>query len=170
MTIARTIPLTQEFLKEILYYDSETGIFTWKIKKAQCAIIGERAGSVNSGGYRKIMLNNKSYPEHQLAWMLFYGEHPNGEIDHINHKKDDNRISNLRSVSHSENVRNKPKMKNNTSGYNGVTWCKQKTKWQAYIRINKILKHLGFFSNKNEAIIARKEADMKYGFHAQHGI
>ncbi|MDA6380520.1 HNH endonuclease signature motif containing protein [Escherichia coli] len=69
-----------------------------------------------------IMINGKAYPAHRLAWLIVYGTMPDGFIDHINRVRTDNRISNLRLVTHSENMQNRKIQKNNKSGYRGVSW------------------------------------------------
>lgn len=84
------------------------------------------------------------------------------QVDHINHKRFDNRKCNLRVCSHTENQWNKGLKSNNTSGVVGVVWNKRKQKWMARIGINKQDIFLGYFTDKNDAIQARKEAEEKY--------
>lgn len=84
------------------------------------------------------------------------------QVDHINHNMLDNRKSNLRICTHKENMMNRPKVKNNTSGYTGVTWHKQWKKWMASISVNGGKIHLGYFSDKEEAAKAFKAAAKKY--------
>lgn len=80
------------------------------------------------------------------------------QVDHINRNKLDNRKSNLRSVTQSQNDFNKPLAIHNTSGYKGVHWHKNKRRWIA--RIGN--KWLGTFSSKTEAIHARRSAEFVY--------
>ena len=151
--------LTQEELKEILDYYPETGIFRWKSNRANNKIkVVDIAGTLNYNGYRYIRMNGENYREHRLAWFYVYGHWPEKEIDHINGMKTDNSIENLREASRSENNMNKPKQINNTSGYKGVCWHKAAQKWQAHIKINKKLKHLGLFDSPEEAYAAYCEA------------
>jgi hypothetical protein len=86
-------------------------------------------------------------------------------VDHINRNKLDNRKSNLRIANHSINSINRNNPKNNTSGRKGVCWDKRKNRWKAYIKLNQVMKNLGRFKNKNDAINARISAEKKY-----HGI
>ena len=86
----------------------------------------------------------------------------NKSIDHKNHKKYDNRKSNLRKASASQNQMNATKRSDNTSGFTGVSWDKNKNKWIAYIAINGKQEYLGAFNKKENAINARKEAEDKY--------
>ena len=83
-------------------------------------------------------------------------------IDHKNHKQYDNRKSNLRKANASQNQMNASKRSDNTSGFTGVSWNKEKKKWTAYIAIDGIQKYLGSFQNKKDAIKARKHAEEKY--------
>ena len=74
------------------------------------------------------------------------------QIDHINHIKDDNRIENLRIVNRSQNCQNKPKQKNRSSIYKGISWFKRDKKWQAHIQLNGKRKNLGYFDDEIEAV------------------
>lgn len=89
--------LTQEELKEILHYDYASGEF-WRLKN------GRKVGTSSGNNYGRIEINGKKHPTSRLAWLYVYGYWPTQEIDHINRKKWDNRIVNLRDVSHSENM------------------------------------------------------------------
>lgn len=86
----------------------------------------------------------------------------NMQIDHINHKKNDNRKSNLRIVTANQNMMNRPKPLNNTSGIVGVRSNKEKSKWVSNIRYNNKLIHLGYFNVFEDAVKVRKEAEEKY--------
>ena len=94
--------------------------------------------------------------------------------DHINHDKTlDNRKSNLRPATKSEQSQNTGMFKNNTSGIKGVGWDKLHQKWRAYIGINHKTIYLGLFADKNDAIKTRLEAELKYfsdGFEPQRHL
>jgi len=105
---------------------------------------------------------------HRLAFYYVLGWCPE-EVDHINHVRDDNRWINLRAASKQENHRNRKLDTNNKSGFNGVTWYKNYSKWLACIGIGGKQINLGYFENKDDAIAARKAANIKYGFHPNHG-
>lgn len=79
--------------------------------------------------------------------------------DHIDRKPWNNRRYNLRPATQFDNSKNASVPKNNTSGYIGVSWNKQKNKWNAYIMVNYKKKSLGTFVNKEDAIVARLKAE-----------
>jgi hypothetical protein len=146
--------LNQTELKINLSYDPATGIFTWlKNIKTTGVSAGDIAGTC-SQGYQVIKVNGTQYRAHRLAWLYVTGEMPEQQIDHINNHRSDNRFSNLRLASHSENMMNTSKFKNNTSGYKGVSWHKQAEKWQAKIQANGKRLSLGVFDTAIEAFNA----------------
>jgi len=164
--------LTQEYLRSILKYDLLTGNFTWIVNRNSKARKNTIAGFINNNKgkkYRHIMINYKMYKAHRLAFLYVLSEFPSYQVDHINGDGTDNRWINLRPVTSKENRRNQKLHSTNTSGYVGVTWNKHKGKWQAGIGINNKLIYLGSFLDIRGAIKARKEANIKYGFHENHG-
>ncbi len=154
--------LTAECLRSVLHYDQETGIFTWKVSTSRRVKVGDVAGSQNGGGYLQISVQSRLQLAHRLAWLYIHGSWPKDQIDHINRIRTDNRISNLREVSHKQNMQNRSKPSTNTSGHTGVRWNKQRSKWQAYIMHNRKHLHLGYFSILEEAVAARKAAEKLY--------
>jgi hypothetical protein len=93
---------------------------------------GEIAGSSHNAGYRQITINRKKYLVHRLIWVYHYGEMPT-QIDHINGKRSDNRVENLRECSYSQNNGNKRMNRNNTSGCKGVFLDKRDGFWFVYV-------------------------------------
>lgn len=92
------------------------------------------------------------------------------QVDHINHNRQDNRWINLREVNNTNNIKNCSLSKNSVTKINGVNLIKTTNKYRAYITVNKKQIHLGVFDDINDAIAARKQADIDYGFHVNHGI
>lgn len=157
-------------LLEHLRYDKDTGHFYW-IKKTSSASrvnVGDKAGSIDRKGYTKIIFNGKSYCAHRLAWLFVYGEWPEDQIDHINRKKSDNRISNLRQATNQINHKNKPLQANNTSGHSGIT--RRYGGWRVRIGVDGKRVHGGDFKDLQEAIAARDLLKQRYGFHENHGV
>lgn len=138
-------------LFDYLNYDPQTGVFTWKVNAARGEKIGDIAGNVNHRGYRSIWINGLQFFAHRIAWAMSYGEWPELDVDHINQNKSDNRICNLRHASRSENMFNRGKNKNNTSGIKGVVFCKQTGKWRAQMMMNRKSVNIGRFATKEQA-------------------
>jgi len=146
--------LTQERLKELLHYNPETGVFTRACNKAYTKK-GDVAGYSDRKGYVIIGLDRKQFKAHRLAWLYVYGYLPNSEIDHINRVKNDNRIVNLRIACGYENTQNvaSPRV-NNTTGFLGVHWHKEKQKFVASIAAYGKRMHLGQYDTAEEASVA----------------
>lgn len=153
-----------------LLYDRDTGILIWKISPAKNVKAGTIAGSKTNRGYLVVNMRGRRVLAHRLAWELTYGPIPDGkEVDHINHNRLDNRISNLRLVTRQTNLRNQSQYKNNTSGATGVCYDKNSNKWRAHITIDGVTKSLGRYNDLESAISARKAAELENGFHENHG-
>lgn len=161
--------MTPEYLNSILDYNTETGELTYKIDRSPSTKKGSKAGCISSRDkYMVIVIDGNKYFSHRIIWFMMTGEWP-GQIDHINHIRWDNRWCNLREVAHQDNHRNKPLQSNNKSGYHGVGWDKERSKWGAAIKVSGKKIQLGRFKTKEEAIQARKQAEIEYGFHGNHG-
>lgn len=174
--------ITQDYLKECLYYNEYSGEFVWRkrpeshFKNIKIAsningkMSGAKAGHARKTGYIFIAIDGHLYQAANLAWLYIHGERPNGVIDHIDRNPKNNSIVNLRDVSNTENMKNKSKAKNNKSGFTGVYWSSGAKKWAACVGSNGEKMHLGYFDKKTEAMKARKQANRKHNFHPTHGI
>lgn len=158
-----------ERVNELLEYNKDTGVFTWVAKTSNLSRveIGAEAGCKDKQGYRVIRFDKKNYKAHRLAWLVIYGYMPK-IIDHINQVKDDNRIENLREVTTKENTKNQPRRSNNTSGCTGVRLDKNWGNYEAYIKVDGKVVYLGKYDKFEDAVDARKQAEVKYGFHENH--
>lgn len=144
--------LTQDSLRSILLYDKYTGRFWWRTT-------GAPAGYHQSEGYIQISINGKRYYAHNLAWFYTYGgKLPKNKLDHKNLNKKDNRISNLREATQSQNLRNRRVRKDSASGLKGVYFEKDRKKWCAYICVDRKRKVLGRFLKKEDASAAYMNA------------
>jgi len=160
--------ITLKRLKELLHYDLLTGVFTRARSLTNQVKAGDLAGNNRHNGYVAIYLDNKKYYAHRLAWFWFYGVMPDGEIDHINGDRTNNRGSNLRSVGRKENTKNKRMHGQNTSGVMGVSKTAS-GKWRVYIGVSGRQINLGVYEDFEVACLVRKEAEHKYNFHPNHG-
>jgi len=131
--------------------------------------VGDVAGSYDGRGYIHIQIHKKTYRANRLAWLYVYGVWPKNQIDHINQIRDADWIANLREATIKENNKNKPLRVDNASGFTGVYWYAPSEKWRVGIKVDGKQIHLGFFKDKSEAVSARKAADIRYGFHKNHG-
>lgn len=154
--------ITAERLREVLHYDPETGVFTWRVSTTNRVQVGEQAGVVKSNGYVQIGLYTQRYYAHRLAWLYAYGVWPTDEIDHANRRRADNRITNLRLASRPENSQNHGLSKRNSSGHTGVRWRKEVGLWHARISRDYREVHLGYFGSVSDAVAARKAAESEY--------
>lgn len=165
-----------EYLRQRLRYEPETGKLYWRdapglTRKWRNRFAGREAFTSNNGnGYRMGRLDYRAHLAHRVIWAMHHGAWPDGQIDHIDHDRMNNRIPNLRVVQHQENHRNTSHRKNNTSGVMGVSWYKAGDKWTAYIMVGGAKQHLGYFDNFDDAVAARKAAEARYGFHRNHGV
>jgi hypothetical protein len=147
--------ITQEELKRLLRYDTETGEFTWLVNcRSRFGRLGSIAGSPDKNGHLLITVQQKRYSAHRLAWLYVYGKWPDLTIDHINSIPSDNRILNLRDVSHAVNMQNL-KSSHKDSMYSGLLGVRRSDStinpWAAVIQTNKKFKHIGVFKTPEEA-------------------
>jgi hypothetical protein len=131
-------------LREIVKYDPETGCFSWLIS-GKGIRQGYPCGAITTQGYHRIKIQQREYLAHRLAWFFMTGSWPDGEIDHINMDKADNRWINLRDATTKQNQYNRTAPSNNTSGFKGVTWNKKCKKWQSSIGYEGRYVYLGLF-------------------------
>lgn len=161
---------SQEILNEYFRYDQETGKLYWKKKSARKIIVGDEAGNLKPHGYIYIKFLGKDYRAHRIIYRMVYGDFNESlQIDHINGIRNDNRLVNLRLVTHQENSKNMSLSFRNTSGEIGIYWYKKYNKWRVNIKVNGKNKHIGYFTDFEEAIKARDKAYKEYDFHLNHG-
>ena len=162
------ISITAEKLKEILSYDPENGVFTW-VKAMGPKKAGSIAGGERFDGYWRVGISGVRYRLHALAWLYMTGELPSMAIDHIDGDPSNNKFSNLRHVSNSENQRNRRRQSNNTSGHAGVSVCGRRGVFRAHAKVNGRFKSLGCFKTAEEAAEVARDFRLKNGFTDRHG-
>lgn len=166
--------IDQARLKQLLDYDPETGEFRWRadVKHMYAGrVAGTEFKSTNAQTkYLRIKVDSVTYMAHRLAWLWANGSMPSDDIDHINGDGLDNRLSNIRVVTRNENLRNMPKQKSNTSGLTGIHWRARTQRWIAQINKKPGRRmHLYCGPDLFEAVCIRKSAELKLGYHANHG-
>lgn len=159
---------TQELLNKAFVYEPNTGKLKYKTNTIS-GMRGDICTYDHSGGYLSVCVGRKQLLAHRVIYMMVTGDWPE-HIDHKNHNKKDNRWVNIRSVAQSINNKNMPLQANNTSGFTGVSLNKKSGKWLACITIDSKWTYLGSFDSFEEAVVARKAANTKYGYHDNHGV
>lgn len=175
--------VSPEILREFLTYDPDTGLLFWKFRDRKwfkddrfwktwnSRFTGKQAFTAfDANGYLHGRIFMKAYKAHRVAWCITFGSWPENQIDHIDGVRSNNCITNLRDVTASENRMNMKKPVTNTSGFVGVGFDPNTHRWTAQIQVSGKCKYLGNFRQKKDAMAARKAAEVKYGFHANHGM
>lgn len=175
--------ITPEICRQLVSYEPNTGKLWWLERGPEWFTDQRSWASWNAkyagreafwvythDGYRKGLLLRVSFRASRIAWAIAYGEWPNGEVDHINGVKDDNRICNLRDVVRQVNARNRTLRRDNKSGLTGIGVTEASGKWKASIRgfDKNIL--LGVYATRAEAIAARQAAQKILGYSPRHGL
>jgi len=181
--VPKALP-SQSDLLQLLTYDSETGKLTWNArgvelfpaksaKRSECLCAlwnsryaGQEAFTTVNVGYRIGSIMGKNYKAHRVIWKMVYGGDPD-QIDHVSGDRVDNRLENLRDVSLEVNARNRRVPSNNKSGRIGIhKWSHGGiTYWVATVGPHK----QAYFKSFDEAVAARRAAEVKFEFHPNHG-
>lgn len=174
-------------LRRLLRYEPDTGLLYWRArtpdlfeKKKYSA--EHKSNNWNSSYAGKLALNSICPPHnfktgcvfgstvsaHRIIMAMVNDRWPEN-VKHKNSDNSDNRWSNLQEVSVSAINKNRKMNNRNQSGFNGIWWNKQAGKWQVSIGVDNKAIYLGLFADINDAIAARKAANIKYGFSPEHG-
>lgn len=155
--------ITPEQVKKFFDYSPDTGILIWKSKPSRRGRVkvGSVAGGINHYGYINITVMRRQYAAHRIAWAWYYGKWPEGQIDHINHNRSDNRISNLRDVSPTFNQKHVKRYKNSKNKKPGVIFDNERQCWAVTIGCKRILRTKDYL----DAVAARVKAENEHGYH-----
>ena len=165
---AKTFPIDE--LRLLVSYDPATGNFVWLKDLANNVKAGTPAFSKRSArGYPVASIQGKNYLAHRVAWALHFGEWPEGDIDHINGNRQDNRVDNLRVVSNAENCKNKRPRKTKKSGLPFGVYAGRGGRFKAQICCSGKNVHLGTFNTPEDAAAAYEKAKIELGYHPNHG-
>lgn len=155
--------LDQDRLRQLLRYDPRTGWFTWLITPNGRVPKGSRAGRIHWTGYRDIRINRKWYKASRLAFLYMKGKWSLKNVDHKNGNRTDDRWSNLREATRSQNAANQKRWTTKTRNTpKGVSWHKASGKYMTRIKVNQVSIGLGLFKTKEEAGRAYEAAAKKY--------
>lgn len=174
--------ITPAIVQALLTYEPETGDFTWKSRarhwfrrEADWKTWNKRfAGkpalaAKDSQGYRHGQILGRPIKAHRAAHAFMLGEWPPDQIDHIDQDRSNNRWSNLRAVSRSENLKNTKLPTRNTTGAIGVSFRKDLGKFQAKIRIDGKNRSVGTYPDVATAAAAYRFMARRSGFSERHG-
>lgn len=154
--------LSAEHLRKVLSYDMDTGRFARLASTTRTDLIGCIAGSPQNNGYIAIHISGRLYLAHRLAFLYVNGKWPDDEVDHINGDRKDNRWSNLRNASHSQNCQNaKSKGRSLPKGVELATEPRRRKRYFARIMANGKRYSLGYFYTPEEAHAAYMAAAVK---------
>jgi hypothetical protein len=148
-------------------YNPDTGSLVWRVHTSATPK-GKEAGTLSDKKkeyytrYRNVSVLGDRYKAHRIIWLMQTGSWPEKYIDHIDGNGLNNKWSNLREASPSENMANQKVRSDSTSGIKGVSYDKKRNMWYVYIDINKKRKHLGRFETREEAAAARIAAEKVY--------
>lgn len=147
-------------LRELFEPDFESGLLYRKTRQSN-NMAGTMAGSLNKQGYMRVGIDGRQEYVHRVLWAMYYGIPSNKTIDHIDTNRSNNKITNLREATQSQQCHNMNTPKHNTSGVKGVSFCKLTGKYRAELKVNKIRvfdKKFNTIEEAREALVeARKE-------------
>lgn len=165
-----TVTSVFEKMKHYLRYCPDTGNFYWLVKRTNnsFANVGDLAGSLDENGYIRLTFDGKKHRAHRLAF-VFMGQELPEQVDHVNGVRSDNRWVNLKESNPLQNAKNAKRRSNSKTAITGVTFSKKHNKWKARVNHKGETLYLGLFANLDDAIIARENANIKYGYSYRHG-
>lgn len=165
VSLSKEASLTASDLRERVSYDPAAGLMTWR-KCSNARRIGSEIGTISPSGYRVAMIGRRLFQVHRLAWLYVHGVWPDGEIDHVNRKRADNRLCNLRVATRVQNIANRAAQ--NGREMKGITFTRGR--WQAQIRKNGRNIYLGLYDTAEEAHSVYFDAARRlYGDYARAG-
>ena len=154
-------PLTQELLRELFTYEPDTGLLVRHSTNRP-------TGSPHPRGHLLTTIQSKQYYVHRLIWCWLYGYYP-VQIDHEDGNPGNNKLSNLRATNNIGNSQNSAVYNTSKTKISGVVWTPNMQAWQARICVNYEQINLGFTKDFFAACCLRKSAELRYGFHKNHG-
>jgi hypothetical protein len=157
--------LTQEQAKELFFYDPEEGILRWRKRPSgrnTSLIAGYKKQDHGKPAYWVAMVNYKNYKIHQIIWVYMTGEWPSQFVDHKDLDGTNNRWSNLRLATNSQNMMNSGVRRNSSTGVTGVSRDHRRGKFRARLNVNGVAIYLGSFDTIEAAKTARAVAAKQY--------
>lgn len=174
ITLPKNPTLSHSEALSRFFYDAVKGVLVWVRPTSRRVKPGDLAGRILNCGSGKryifVRIHGETFAAHRLILFMETGVWPPQEVDHINGDGLDNRLVNLRLATRVQNCRNRRLPSNNTSGHIGVSWHTSKQRWRVQIKNgHRHHIHVGEFKTIEEAIVARKQAEICIGYHINHG-
>ena len=114
--------------------------------------------SIHVTNNRVTLYDNKTKQGKSLYRCILNAE-DDVQVDHVDRHPENNKRNNLRICTQQDNIRNRNPIPSNKTGIIGVCWSTEKNKWRSYIVVNYKQKHLGYYNDIEDAIIARLTAE-----------
>lgn len=149
--------ISQERLKQLFNYDDTSGLLTRIVPRHRHSNPNYSVGSIDKQGYLIVKVDGHKLLGHHVVWLYHYGVYPEKMIDHINGIRSDNRVSNLRYTTPSQNMMNSRQARS-SAGYKGVSFHKEEKRYRARIMIEGKIHCLGGYSTAEEASEAYNRA------------
>lgn len=146
-------------VRDVLAFDPETGIFTWKVPPSRRVSPGQRAGSISQNGRRYIAVFGESVISMRLAWFYVHGEWPAANLAPADGDYDNAALTNLKPETMTETAHKAKVRSTNRSGMKGVSWSLSKSKWVGTISRDGRRFHLGYFATVEDAGAAVRAAE-----------
>ena len=155
--------LSHARLIELLDYNQETGVLTWRQDHSSRARAGGQAGKPRSRGYGGVQIDGVKYPVHKLVIYWYSGLYPYEDVDHRDGDRSNNRLRNLRCAGPLLNAQNRRKpSKNNKTGFLGVAFCKSTRRYRVQILVERKKIHVGRYDTPEAAHAAYLAAKRTY--------
>lgn len=153
--------VTIERVKELFEYNPATGLFT-RLIKVKRHNKGDVAGCLKKDGYVVIKIDGVIYYAHRLAYFYMTGRWFDGETDHKDLNRSNNKWDNIRESTYSQNQMNTGLWKTTTSGHKGVHWDKSSKKWRVRMGVNNKVLNFGSYESFEEACVVRKNKEIEF--------
>lgn len=137
--------ITAEEARQLFSYNPETGDLVWRVSPNNRVPVGHVVRAKDGGGYYHVKVRGIIYKAHRVAWLIVTGRWPVNLLDHINRDRADNRLSNLREATYTQNQYNR------SQPFVGVTYRRNRNAYVARITVDGVRKYLGYFKTKQEA-------------------
>ena len=162
-----------QLAKALFVYNPISGSLTWRLTTNSFRA-GDEAGTISGAdgytSYINVSVFGERYKAHRIVWLIQTGHWPDKYIDHIDGNGLNNKWSNLREATPSQNSINQKVRSDSASGHKGISYDKRRNMWYAYIDADGRRKHLGRHATFEDAVDVRQKAEKKYHGEFSRGL